>query len=118
MSDLASLVQYFEQLEAGKLDGRADSWSFAATVLALRAGGQHQRVLDLYHRMQAGGYPIYKDVYHAALEACERLGLWQEGRQVLHDIQVQPQFPNWKATLRHDHMVVCFVCDIEWRGRR
>ena len=58
-------------------------------VLALRRGGEHSQVLDMLELMQEQGIAIYRDVYFAALEACERLGLWNEGQQVLQIMQVK-----------------------------
>ena len=85
---ISFFMQYFEQLESGELNGRPDQWTYAAVVLALRRGGQHQKVVDMIRLMEARRVPFYKDVYFAALEACERLGLWNEGRQILQSMQV------------------------------
>ena len=87
---ISFFMQYFEQLESGELDGRPDQWTYAAVVLALRRGGQHEKVVNMIRLMEARRVPFYKDVYFAALEACERLGLWNEGRQILQTMQVFP----------------------------
>ena len=42
--------------------------------------------------MREQGMPIYKDVFYAALEACERLGLWREGQDVLRHVQVRCKY--------------------------
>jgi len=81
-------AQYFTSLREGKLAGSADSWSYAAMALAYRRGQQYTAVLQIYGEMRDRGMPIYKDVHFGVLEACERLELWKEGREVLRYIQV------------------------------
>ena len=81
-------MQYFTQLVEGELTGGADAWSYAAMALAYRRGQQFEAVLQTYREMRAQSMPIYKDVHFGVLEACERLGLWNEGREVLRYIQV------------------------------
>lgn len=80
-------LQVFERLAAGELDGSPDAWTHAALCLAFRRGEQFSAVLEVYTIMQEQQLPIYKDVFYAALEACERLGLWKEGQEVLRTIQ-------------------------------
>ena len=82
------VLQYFTQLVEGELAGGADAWSYAAMALAYRRGRQHEAVLQIYGEMRERGMPVYKDVHFGVLEACERLGLWNEGREVLRYIQV------------------------------
>lgn len=86
--NLHKCMQVFEKLEAGELDGSPDAWTHAALCLAYRRGGQFPAVLEVYNTMAEGGMPIYKDVFYAVLEACERLDLWKEGRQILQHIKV------------------------------
>ena len=81
-------MQVFDKLAAGELDGKPDAWTHAALCLAFRRGEQYLAVIEIYNNMQDQDMPIYKDVYYAALEACERLGLWKEGREVLRNVQV------------------------------
>lgn len=81
-------VQVFDRLAAGELNGKPDAWTHAALCLALRSGSQYLAVLEVYATMRDQDMPIYKDVFYAVLEACERLGLWKEGREVLRHIQV------------------------------
>ena len=83
-------LQYFDRLTAGELDGRPDSWSFAAMALACRSGEQFPKLLEIYREMRRRRLPIYRDVYFSVLEACERLGLWQQGRDTLLQMQVSP----------------------------
>ena len=44
--------------------------------------------MEIFRELRGKGLPVYKDTYFAALEACERLGLWTEGRAVLEAMQV------------------------------
>ena len=83
-----TVTQVFERLAAGELDGRPDAWTHSALCLAFRRGEQHSAVLEVYKMMREQEMPIYKDVFYAALEACERLGLWREGQDVLRHVQV------------------------------
>jgi hypothetical protein len=90
----------FTRLIDGKLASTADSWSYAAMVLAYRRGGQYASLLQIYGEMRARSMPIYKDVHYAVLEACERLGLWKEGREALQFIHVrcllgESRSPKW-----------------------
>ena len=92
------MAQFFEQLAQGELDGRPDAWTFAAIVLACRAGEQWALVLRFYGEMRALHMPIYIDVFYAVLESCERQGLWKEGRDVLQDMRVRTQQETCKPT--------------------
>ena len=93
-------MQFFERLANGKLVGRPDSWSYAAMALAYRRGEQYTSVLQIYKEMRSQSMPIYKDVHFAVLEACERLGLWKEGREALRFIQVRPVLPSCQNKYR------------------
>lgn len=84
----ASCLQFFDQLAAGELEGRPDAWSYSAMALAYRRGEQYTLVLDTYQEMLRGNMPVYHDVYYGVLESCERMGLWQEGRDTLRQMQV------------------------------
>lgn len=97
------LLQVFDRLSAGELDGKPDAWTHSALCLAFRRGEQHQAVMEVYRMMKAENMLVYKDVFYAVLEACERLGLWREGRDVLQDIQVpfKCSFDTSQLTLLH-----------------
>ena len=83
------LWQVFERLAEGELSGKPDAWTHSALCLAFRRGQQFSAVFEVYKMMREQGMPIYKDVFYAALEACERLCLWREGQDVLRHVQVK-----------------------------
>lgn len=87
-SDLCCLLQFFQALESGELDGEPDEWTYAALILALRRGQEYPQIIIFFAEMQEKDLAIYRDTYFAALEACERLGLWSEGGQILQTMQV------------------------------